>query len=312
MMNKRIVMLVSSMLALAASAQTGAEDNRLSDISLSPDTTEITTVDDIINVQQEVTSRNTNVRHFEDVWSRKGYFNIAYNSYKLKPDGDIPTGVAYNDGIVPKFKSDWGVSIQLGRSYRLHKKPIANLLQFNIDYTYIDLSVNHFKAGGDGKNLYDSSKMFEYTDDDETDTYYYLPWNLEKYEANYGMAVGPSVTVAPFNTIDNRWLHYFKLNLYYHIGYHISALYIVNDKKADVNQDTSSEGYDKLSDNMKISIGHGLMHGFGFNLSWKFIGLGYEYRMGNLEYTMLPTDTFSKKKQKFTSTSSRIYLQFRM
>ncbi|MBO6099096.1 MAG: hypothetical protein J6P01_03020, partial [Prevotella sp.] len=261
-------------------------------------------VSDIIKMQQEVTKRNQSESHFRSVWSRKGYLNISYNTSTLSPKDAVPTGVAYNGGKAPEYKSNWGASIQLGRSYALHKRPISNILQFNIDYTYIDLNVNHFKAEGDGTNLYDSSN--------KSGEKYYTPWNLEKYDINYGMAVGPSVTVAPFTYTKYAGLHHMKFNVYFHIGYHVGLLYMVNDENADVNQDKDDDDYKRMKDNLKMDLGHGLTTSFGFSLTWKTIGVGYEHRSGSLKYKSLSTDDFGKDSYKFKSSTNRVFVQFRM
>jgi hypothetical protein len=210
-------------------------------------------------------------------------------------------------GVVPKFKTDWGVSLQLGRSYKLHKKPISNILQFYIDYSYIDLNVNHFKHEGDGKNLYDTSVRLP------DGKKFHTPWNLEKYDINYGMAVGPSFSVAPFNFMKSRGLHYLHLNVWYHIGYHASLLAMMNDEDADANPNQStSSGEEKVREGIKLDLGHGLTNAFGLSLTWKFIGIGYEYRSGALKYQSLDKDTYGDDKYKFKASTNRIFLQFRL
>ncbi len=282
-------------------------------LDLAEDTTQVTTINDIVEVQEIITSRNYNAAHFSKVWSLNSFLNLDYNlTARLKPNKPIDLG--YNNGEVPEFKSDWGVSLQLGKNYRLHKYPIINMIQFNIDYSYIDLNVNHYKAA-EGNKLYDSSQK-------NNKDYYYIPWLLEKYEVNYGMTVGPSVTIAPFIYMDIPQLHYLKFNVYGHIGYHASLLYISNDKK-DINNDKKGI-YDaaeipdnsNISDNpvrstLKLNLGHGLIYGFGFNVSWKSIGLGYELRNGALNYQSLNHNIFGPDKYKFKTTTSRIYLQIR-
>lgn len=307
-MKRKILMLVASVLVLGASAQNVNGDERLQNIDWAEDSTEITTINDIINEQQDVSTRNSRVSHFEDVWARRGYFNMSFANTTLDPVNKIPTGL--NNGVVPSFKSGWGVAIQLGRSYRLHKKPIANTLQFNIDYTYIDLGVNHFKAESD--ICYDSSKKYDVVDGTKTNSYYYIPWNLEKYEANYSMTLGPSVTVAPFTHLNSPDLHYFRLNFYYHIGYGVSFLYMLNDKDADANTDKYSTDYKNMSDNLKLCWGHGLTNSFGLSLTWKFIGLGYEHQSRNIRYKSMNTKEFEKETYKFDSSVNRFFIQFRM
>ena len=194
------------------------------DVIQKGDTAQVTTINDIIKMQQEVTSMNFRDSHYRKVWGRKSYLNVAYNNTTLTPDGVVETGVAYNEGNAPEYKSNWGLSLQVGRNYALHKRPIANILQFNFDYTFIDLNVNHFKAENDGKDLYDSRAILPGTTD-----MFYTPWNLEKYDINYGMAVGPSVTVAPFTHTNYAGLHHLKFNVYFHIGYQAALLYMKKD-----------------------------------------------------------------------------------
>lgn len=316
-MKKKLILSLACFFAISAFGQDVNEQNMPMTFNWQEDTTEITTINDIIRMQQDVTNKKYAESHYRDVWSRKGYFNISYNSATLTPDESIPTGVG--GGVVPEFKSDWGVSLQLGRSYALHKAPIANMLQFNIDYSYIDLNVNHFKQEGDG-NIYDSRSILNY----DGKEYYYTPWNLEKYDLNYGMSVGPSISIAPFTSTNVSGLHHIKLNAFFHVGYHVSLLYMTNDKKADANptkerDDVQTETqaleyarYEKMSKGLKFDLGHGLITSFGFSITWKFIGLGYERRSGSLKYQSLSTDDYSKQKYEFKSSTNRVFIQFRM
>jgi hypothetical protein len=221
-----------------------------------------------------------------------------------------------DNGNVGELKSDWGASIQYGRSYRLHKKPIANVATFNIDYTGIDLNVNHFKAEGLGQ--YDSRQKHAGEGDKKTDDdFYTLPWNMEKYEVNYGMALGPSLTLAPFNLLNGNGLHFIKFNVFYHIGYNVSMIYSPNDKKLDVNQselgvEYNKERYEHMESNLKMSWGHGMIQSFGVNVSWKAIGLAYEHRTGKIKYKAMNTSDFGNNEYEFTNATNRISLQIRM
>ena len=297
-MNKRKILLMASLFALSAFAQNEYEDDRMSNIDWSEDSTEVTTIKDIIKQQQKVTTNNATEKHYSDVWGRRSYFNFSYNSETLSPKGSVPTGL----GDVKDMNNDWGLSIQFGHNYRLHRNPISNILQFCIDYTFIDLSANHFKTTGQY-----SSK----TKDASTSSKYYFPWNIEKYDFNFGMSLGPSITLAPFTSNENRALHFLKFNLYYHIGYHISMLYAPTEDSAD-KQDGTNKGMEAISDAVKMQWGHGLTHSIGFNISWKFIGLGYEYRHGSLDYKAVDTSTFGSDKNEFTSSVNRFYIQIRM
>ena len=312
-MKRKFLTLAACLFAMMTFAQVENEDSRLANIDWKEDSTEVTTINDIINVQQELTSFNATGKHFQQVWAYRSYVNFSYNTTTLSPKETINTGFSdVNRGIVPEFKSDWGASLQVGRSYRLHKKPIANVAQFNIDYTGIDLNVNHYKAE-EGQYLYDSSVKNTKTDEAGKETEYYnMPWNLEKYEANYGMTLGPSLTLAPFTYINVPALHHLKFNVFYHIGYHVSVLYMPNDDKADKNTDTKDEDHETMADNMKFQLGHGMINSFGVNMSWKAIGVGYEHRSGKLKYQSLNTKDFGKDKYDFNATTNRVYIQIRM
>lgn len=310
-MKRKFIFIMTCLFSTAVFAQVENEDDKVS-IDWSEDTTEITTIKDIIKVQQQVTSRNATEQHFADVWGRRGYFNFSYNNTKLTPkDNNYPNG---QGGFVSEMKSDWGASIQYGRCYRLHKKPIANVATFNIDYTGIDLNVNHFKAEGTGQ--YDSRDRHPGEGDKKSESFYTLPWNMEKYEVNYGMSLGPSLTLAPFNLLNGNGLHYIKINVFYHIGYNVSMIYTPNDKKLDVNQsgvvDYNDTDYKAMESNLKMSWGHGMIQSFGINLSWKAIGIAYEHRTGKIKYKAMNTSDFGNNEYEFTNATNRISLQIRM
>lgn len=306
-MKRRIIFILTCLLSTAVFAQVENDDNKVV-IDWTEDSTDITTIQDIIKVQQQVTNRNVTEQHFADVWGRRGYFNFSYNTTKLSPKGDYPNGL--DNRLVGELKSNWGASIQYGRSYRLHKKPIGNVALFNIDYTGIDLNVNHFEAIGNGTYKYNSSIKHTEKEDGKDSEYYDLPWNMEKYEVNYGMTLGPSLTLAPFNLLSGNGLHYIKFNVFYHIGYNISMIYSPNDKKLDENQ--SGEDFQAMESNLKMAWGHGMMQSFGFNISWKAIGIGFEHRSSTIKYKAMNTKDFGKNEYEFSSATNRISLQIRM
>ncbi|MDE6396708.1 MAG: hypothetical protein K2K84_05505, partial [Muribaculaceae bacterium] len=269
---------------------------------------------DIINVQELVTSRNYSAAHFNKVWGRRTYINFSYSSMELTPEEEIPLGISdINNGFAPKFKSDWGAAIKIGHNYGLHRKPIANLVKINLDANYLDLNFNHFKAE-DATYLYDSSnKWGEPLDDEGRHPYQYTPWCLEKYEANLSMGLGPSITIAPFTYINVPQLHFFKINVYYHIGYQLAFVWMQNNAEKDANTNPELQNEKNEMDYaLKMDWAHGLTTAFGFNVSWKTIGIGYETRSSKYEYKAMQTGLFGKDKYKFDATSSRIYIQFRI
>lgn len=327
--------LLSSMLLVSALFSYGQDVTYSVVIDNAEDTTKVTSISDIIATQEIITSRNTTIAHFDKVWRRNSYFNIGYHTnMSLTPKDKIESGYeGFNNGLVPKFKGDWGASIVLGHSYRLHKKPIANTVQFYIDYNYIDLDINHYKAEvSPTEKLYDSSNTWTNPDDKKhpDKSYLYTPWCLQKYEMNYGMMIGPSITIAPFSFVNVPQLHYVKLNFYYHIGYHASVMYMIDNSDYDANpnqkpvtwsynptpeQQQAQANYSSFQ-NMenatpKMDWGHGLISSFGFSLSWKSIGIGYEVRKGTLDYKSVSTNTFGNDTYKFNTVTSRFYITIR-
>ncbi len=117
---------------------------------------------------------------------RKKFFNISYSSSELSPKSDI----LIDDGMgemVPlvdanfKLKSDWGVSIVRGRTYRLHRKPLANLVNIGIDVSFLDLNYSQFTMNAVPSNNSPS--------DSEGST--------KIHKIDYGWQVGPSISLTP-------------------------------------------------------------------------------------------------------------------
>lgn len=310
-MKQKLLAIVAMAFPLATFAMQKTHESSISLDEQKQDTVEITTIADIIKEQQENSTRNSTIRHYNDVWGRRSHFDISFNKSNLFPKEDI--ALNSNPDILEKCRSNWGVSLEYGRNYRLHKKPIANILQFYIDYTGIDLSFSHYDIGGDGTNVYDSREHYTVQDGNTTNDYLYIPWNLEKYEGSYGMSIGPSMTIAPFTHVNNsNGLHYLKFNMYYRIGYQASILYLVNNEDADANPNKSSSDFKDMSDNLKMNWGHGLLTSFGFSLTWKAIGIGYEYRVAQNKYKSFAPSDFGDRSYKFRTSTNRIFLTFRL
>lgn len=306
--------IIAASMACACTAQ--AQDiNSIPNLDLEEDSTGVASVSDIVKMQQEVLSNKVAGRHFENVWKRRSFFNMSWTESKMKYKGDKKTG---ND--IDDFKSDWGVTLQSGTNYRLHKKPIAKMINIALDYSWLNLNVNHIKDADheDGEFLYNSTKKNVVSGESgKTDEYYVYPWKLEKYEANYGMTLGPSITIAPFVPLGVKQLDYLKIQAYYHIGYSASFLYTLNKEKFDENQNPSQSNadaykdYNTMKDNLKLQWGHGMTSTFGFNIFWKRVGIGYERTTGTFKYKNFNTGDFGREKTKFTNEYSRIYLTIR-
>ena len=292
---------------LSAQEETDPAQQR-DDVDWSEKAENIVSIDDIVRQQQEATTTQASNTHFKDVWGRNGYFNIAYNSGELINQETVRSSLMgqFESGEM-KFRSDWGVGIQVGHQYRLHKRAIANIVQFCIDYTFIDLNCVHYSAQPNA-----AGKCFSSNDMNGSDNFYY-PWHLGKYDFNYAMRLGPSLIIAPFTHLSGRGIHYLKINVWYHFGYQAGLLLCLGDEDADLNPGTSGTNkthHDNFDEASKLQFGHGYVHGWGLSLSWKAIGVGYEHRNGNMLYQKLGTG-FEGGKTRFTNTFDRFFINFR-
>lgn len=273
------------------------------------DTTEFVSIEDIIKEKEEITSHANLINHFNSVWARRKFFNISYNISTLSSKGLCDIGLGSGEKDL-SFKSSVGVSLQQGKSYRLHKKPVWNLLQFYLDYTPLDLSFNHYKSGDEGYN-----SAAKHPEGEEVIEYYHnVPWDLEKYEVSYGMTLGPSITIAPFTHLKNmNALHFLKINMYYHVGYQGSVLFMSNNEKADINPDKYGFDYNEMKEGLKMNWGHGMVTSFGVSMTWKNIGVGFEHRVANNKFKPVRSSAdFGSNTYKFKTTTNRIYVSIRM
>ena len=313
-MKRKQLSLAAVLFPLLAFSQTVTENASSSVSDQEKDTTVFVSIADIIKEKEETASRGNVIKHFNEVWGRRSYLNISYNFSTLSPKEDIKTGI--DDELVDNVKNNVGVSLQFGKSFRLHKKPIANIVHFYLDYTGIDLSFNHYSIGNYGIDVFNSASKYSVASGKggtKTSTIYYVPWNLEKYEVSYGMTLGPSITVAPFTHINNKnGLHFLKFNMYFHIGYQASMLWIVGNDDADMNPDDRSTDFKTVSEALKMNWGHGLLTSFGLSLTWKSIGIGYEHRVAQNKFKPADTTDFGSDTHKFKTSTDRIYISFRL
>ncbi len=113
---------------------------------------------------------------------RPKYFNLCYGNQtlKVKEWGE-------------ELKSDYAFAISRGRTYYLHKKPIAGLLKFGIDWTHFDLNF--------------ATYTWEYSE-----SYDNHEPEIEKenaYELEAAMHVGPSITISPVKGLNiNGYFRY--------------------------------------------------------------------------------------------------------
>lgn len=98
------------------------------------------------------------------------YLNFNYTKSKLKFDNEF------------SINNDFGGGITVGRTFYLHKKPIAGMLRFGLDWTFFDLNVSQYSE----------------EDYDEEDG----EFKVKTYMGEVGMHFGPSVTVTPVKNLN--------------------------------------------------------------------------------------------------------------
>ena len=117
-------------------------------------------------------SDNKETKAKKGPWDRKKYINLGYIKQSLSPE------------FGNAFESKFGASFSSGRNIYLHKKPIANILKFAIDFGSEVNYAQYKDLIGD----YDySDNDFGYTD--ESDNNYDLGYEDEEEE--YGSWIAP-------------------------------------------------------------------------------------------------------------------------
>jgi len=105
---------------------------------------------------------------------RARYLNLSFEKQKLK----------HEDGF--SINSDYAAAVTLGRTFYLHKTPIANMIRIGLDWSYFDLNFAGYSQDNPDYDDY-------YEDEDE---------KLKMYKLEAGMQFGPSVTVTPVNGLN--------------------------------------------------------------------------------------------------------------
>ena len=270
------------------------------------DSTEATpSIDDIIRRETGRSQINYTDSHYEKVWGRNTFLNISavflFNTkFESKQLPSAEKGTLTT--LTGKFENDLGFGLQWGHTYNFHKKPIGNVMFVGVDYSWLDLNVNKYKET--------KLATFNCEKITETDTYP-LPWGNEMWMFDYGMSLGPSLTFYPFTALRRSGTDEIRIQAYFHVGYSV-GMAVINDVPEIVKGYSSSSSVSTENTKTEIAWGHGLFTSFGFNVTWKFIGLGYESRRGtNFKYKSVNSD-FRANDPKFEQTINRFYLQFRL
>ena len=314
-MNKKIIMAVfGTLLSMCSFAQTD-ETPAVSNLDLEEDTTNVSSLNDIIKIQEAVSLRNHRRNAINSVWKRNKAFSINWMSSKfdgknllLGVQPGLTEGVHGEYAGYPvnrQFKSDWAANLKSSSTIRLHKAPIANTVAFGLEFSGFDLGVNHFKQEPD--MMYNSEAYFKEQKGNNYGTCYFQPWGQEMYEFSYAMSIGPSITIAPLSAVNNNALANIRLQAYYTFGYRFSVLWLQDDETMDVagNNDDSA-----IANSSLFNWGHGFVTTLGIRLNWKNIGVTYEMVKGTNKYKSFETKVFGSGKTEFSTSTNRIGITF--
>ncbi len=172
------------------------------------------------------------------VWRR----NVKFNSigYELQT---ISNGAE-------SFKNMYGLSMSNGRTYYLHKKPIAGLMKFGIDWTSMNISASRFA---------DEAQLWTAVDQEDGGLLNVdLGLGTNVFKVDVGMGVGPSFTVNPVD--------FLKTGVYFHV----------------------TPTYSFLLQEVGVMGQYFTYFSTGLNVSYRLIGIGVEYRWcGDAQYKAL-------------------------
>ena len=291
-MMKKINLLAALLLAFTAStalAQTNsatvALQNKLDSLQ-----------QNVATLQEKETAR-TQTEYNNAIWKRKKHISISFSTQNME-DADNPRDM--------KFKSQSGFNLDWGKTFYLHKKPIANLMKIGLDWSWINLSFAKYKSGS---GIHLNSLAGDYSDYDDDDYGYDYDdliddIDLGVYSLSAGMSIGPSFTFAPFyNT--GKGLQHLLAQTYFHVTPSYTGIIMSED-----GEDGETKAYH----------GYTTYFNWGINVSYKFISIGYEYRWGKSKFDQMSLDfdddeedeqetNSSNEKQKIKFGSSAFYIR---
>ncbi|MFD1771478.1 hypothetical protein [Sphingobacterium suaedae] len=190
------------------------------------------------------------------------YLHLGFVSHTLSDDADLVS-----------FKSKFGASLSSGRTFFLHRDPLAGMLKIGLDWTYIDLNYTTYKEpileeDVDGNWIEDEVKV---------------------HAAEAGMHIGPSITVFPVNRL--------AVKAYFRYAPSYSAMY-------DTYNEEFSSGFGSYFVS-GISANYG---GIGLGIEQRWGSAKHRTLTTDLE-----DDDFggaSEQKEKFHLKGPRIFVAF--
>lgn len=225
-------------------------------------------------------------------WARTSWFNLSYSLQKINSD-------LYRTELQP----DYAFGLTFGRTYYLHKKPLANMIRFALNWSYLDLNMAQYsipysdRIDEDGSTsitdgVYENSSdiymggnrvpdfIEDIYDDDDDDN------ASAQYKIEAGMQFGPSIWVNPIGDL--------MIQAYFHYAPTFSIL---------------------LDDELSYYSSYASFFNSGVTLSYKAIGFGLEARWGTSTYSQEvyneALEDFETQNMKWKTKGMRVFLSFR-
>ena len=214
--------------------------------------------------------KENQARELDDaIWkNRRKYFNLGYANQTLTGDG-------------AEWKSDWSLFMSMGRTYYLHKKPIAKMIKFGFDWTYFDM----------GAAQYDKPEGLVSLSGTETSEL-----DLGVMQADLGMHFGPSLTINPVSHL--------KVSGFFHVIPAASLVMIDDNIYAQFVPFLSAGGaiaFKVISIGVESRWGKATYKGFSVD----------EEAMEGEDGLESVDDLFNVSKSKLKTSSLRFYISFR-
>ena len=260
------------------------------------DSVAVEVVEELPTVVEEPKSE-INYDQLEKRWNRRKCWNIGYS---------VPT-LERRDGTFMDWEADYAVSVKNVRSLYFHKKPLGGMVKIGLDYslldiTYSKLQLKHIEgvaAGEDTSFPSDPSApsvsdgFDEIVSEDPSGSVLdLLGFNLGMHKLDQTFSVGPRITVNPIDHL--------MVGVYFHGGFTLSGIF--------------------ENDNFSYGFGHTLAS--GLCVSYKVIGVGFEYLWGKVKYNQIDfeeidgdnlsfSEMFSSESFSLKHKGPKFYVSFR-
>lgn len=248
----------------------------------------------------QIKSRLDNVEQeqlYEKVWKRKKYWKLGIGAPNIER----------TDGQPMTWDSEFSFFIQRGRTIYFHSKPLWGMVKIGLDYGFMDLSYTKLKlkTGGPLTSATSTQETTSMADPDDGfapivsdepsgSLGSFLDIDLGMHKIDYGLHVGPSVSVNPWNHL--------IVTAYFHVMPTASVI-VENDA---------------------FSFAGGCAMSAGVSVSYKALSVGVEGVWSNLKYKQASFDDddedgdseesenlFQTKSFKLKQKGPRFYIAFR-